>query len=232
MGLVVLNIKVKHGELTVGNITARSKEANTSRIDQLTIPNIGQRLFYLSSNPNNVTRALDGTFEWASEIITQGGRTQGGYLGFVSNQYSNSDRNFIHSIPELEIEFLGSGILPIFFDRLQGNFASQIEINGELYTNDRSIFYHNVTEQSPLRIRFLQLNRPFQPLEITGIFGNLEEEFSDDDIESYSFGRQSQDTSERPRYSVISQSGSIIVKNKHGLFTKLEELDMPDENIE
>ena len=203
---------------------ASEDQTNTSRLEKLSIPSLGEKLFYLSEDPNKVTSPLDGEHLWFDENI--------GYSGWVSKTYSDAQGKFTAG-QEPKIQITGDiKHLVLYGDLIEEHFIEVVEVNGIYYTNSNEKLVIVLPErQTDIEIKIIKVNAPYQPVKVTGIELGLEVEFDSQDIVSYDFGSQSVGDADNIDYGVISRFGKISLDNSDNLFTNLNDLDLLDEDL-
>lgn len=210
-----------------GEITGYSStdQTNTSRLDKLSVPSAGAKLFYLSEDPDNVTSPLDGQHLWADDAV--------GYSGWVSSTYSDANGEFA-SGSEPTIVVTGESIeyLVLYPDIVENQYIMQVEVDGLLYNGDseRLVIVLGVPT-TQVNIKVKKLNNPYQPVRVTAIDLGLSIDFTDDDIVDYNVGAQSQSDDDGIQYSVISRFGSVVLHNRENMFENLNDLDLLQKTV-
>lgn len=203
---------------------ASEDQANTSRLAKLAIPSLGEKLFYLSEDTNNVTSPLDGEHLWFDENV--------GYSGWVSNTYSDAEGKFPAG---QEPKILVSGDiqhLVLYSDVIEGHYIEAVEVNGLYYTNaDERVIIALPEKVTDVEIKVVKVNTPYQPVKITGIELGLELTFDNSSVLDYDFGSQSQSDPERVDFSVVSRFGRVSLDNSDNIFNNLNDLDLLDEDV-
>lgn len=201
-----------------------NNQTNTSRLEKLAVPSLGEKLFYLSESENNITSPLDGEHLWADETI--------GYSGWVSNTYSNYDGTFSKG-EEPSIILTGDiQKFVIYSDLIEEHFIEIVEIDGLLYNGSNEKLVVVLPERkSSVTIKVLKINVPYQPVKVTGIELGLDLVFENNEIVDYNFASQSQSNADVIEYSVISRYGSISIYNNDNLFNNLNDLDLLENNV-
>lgn len=202
-----------------------SNQANTSRLEKLSIPSAGEKLFYLSEDPNNVTSPLDGKHKWFDETV--------GYSGWVSKQYSNILGRFNEGTnPVIKINGNSIRYLILYSDIVDGPLLELVEVNNVVYSGiEGRVIIAFEEELSSVEIKVIKLSKPYQPVKITGIELGLSLDFDEETIVDYDFGVQSQSTKDGIEYRVISRFGSLELDNSNNLFNNLNELDLLQKDI-
>lgn len=199
-------------------------QANTSRMSKLSVPSAGEKLFYLSEDPNQVTSPLDGKHKWFDDTV--------GYSGWVSKTYSNILGRFDGEEPVITVKGSNIRYLVLYSDIIDGPLLEQVEVNDVVYSGVEGrviIAFENEVESASLKI--IKVSEPYQPAKITGIEFGLSLDFDEETIVDYDFGVQSQSTKDGIEYSVISRFGNIELDNSNNLFNNLNELDLLQKDI-
>ena len=236
---VKIKAKVLTGNGTINGITFRNFQSNISRSDALSSFASGCKLFYLTDDRDfdkGTTRDLYGDYEWASDVVQMpNGRFTGGYnCGYVSGFYTDENSNF-RAGEEPAIMLDGDKIAHVVldFDAKQNHYANLVSINGNLVFNNyagTSIFI-SMDVVNTLEIKFLSLNKPFQPLELTSLYTDIVKEYEEDQLVDYSFLTQRKDEKGVARYFVVSQSGHIKVVDDEQLYARLSGVGLLNDNI-
>ena len=203
---------------------ASEDQANTSRLSKLAIPSLGEKLFYLSEEPDKVTSPLDGEHLWFDENV--------GYSGWVSNTYSDAEGKFPEEAAPTIVVTGDIEHLVLYSDIIEGHYIETVKVNNLYYANVNEKLIIALPERATsVEIKVLKVNTPYQPVKVTGIELGLELSFDDSNIIGYKFGSQSQSDPDTIEYSVVSRFGSISLDNSNNLFNNLNDLDLLDEDV-
>lgn len=222
----MLRVSVNFIEPT-GEVTnySSSNQANTSRLTKLSVPSTGEKIFYLSEEPNKVTSPLDGQHIWFDETV--------GYSGWVSNTYSDENGNFTEgSEPTLIITGNNLSQLVLYSDIIEGHYLKEVEVDNMLFQGSGNRLIISLENPSnSITIKIKKVSQPYQPVKITGVELGLLIDFQDGDIIDYNFGGQSQSNVDGIQYGVISRFGNLEIDNSDKLFNNLNDLDILQKTI-
>ncbi|MEG2688277.1 MAG: hypothetical protein RSA24_03830, partial [Clostridia bacterium] len=189
---------------------------------------------------NNISdsTALQGFYGGAKPFVLGASKLGGGdvYWSKTSKYGGWFDSNLtgVNGEANATITINGTDIdnFVLRFDQVAGQWATELNVDNTLFTNDDSQFVWAGAKANSHTIQITKWNLPLYPVRITSISVGLTMEFDRSNLKEVVRGSQIVAENDKPTYGVISQYGNVSIYDYNNKLIELDELGILMSNQE
>lgn len=176
-----------------------------SKIESLGQENAGFKGFFFSGGDKTKNSGCwaDGTFKCFS--------ASKGYSGFLGDTLSSDEKIFAKA---QSITISGSEItdITITFDRIAGEYAEELRINGQVYTNTRNVFVAQISPAADsVTIEFTKWSKANSLVKVTSILCGMSVTYEAQRLTDIAYTKSSASSLDSFAIGITLQSGSFTV---------------------
>lgn len=146
------------------------------------------------------------------------------YEGYMSKQLSDENGNC-----DFEITIAGEDIdnFIIHFDNVVNQYATEIQIDNETFTNDDTFFVAYIDKKTTHTVKFTKWSKPNSNIRFTAITIGLTLTYNQFNGLSYFVrGSQNMQDNSSPSYGAISQYGNVVISDFAGEISEMEQINV------
>lgn len=192
------------------NVLAHSSTTSNdlSNLDELNdASKQGFKGFFLTDGDSDAGSGcwLDGTYKCFDDD---------GYPGWVGTDVSKEDGTF--DIPQV-ITITGDMVenIVILFDKVAGEYATEVNVNGTTYTNDSYVLIIAGLQDATTVITFTKWSKVNSIPKVLAITSGLDITYDSRQIKELTYTHSAAAENDALQFGITTQSGTIVIKDKY-----------------